>query len=446
MSFSSIRAHLTAVFCLGISAYLAIAWVGLVWYARHDAAEEADRILRASAARVRIELAGARSEEALSRLLAEERAEFSIDGVALARIRRGGRAVGSDGLGHAERSLVARIGWETRLVRAGRDVYIIGVPWRPGGGLSDHMWVLLLLSLSSLVAGAVGAWILVGRTLWPIDLLANQADAVSTDSLRIRLHEPSGDAEIVRLVATLNGLLSRLSEATEAKGRFYSSASHELRTPLQALSGHLELALQKQRSQEDYRQIIEKAYEQARRLILLVGDLLLLYKLESDASPPPLQMGDLAAICRQALASCQPIMKRRGIRVLTNLPRRAEFFAPSTHAHVLVRNLLENAGNYAEQGSELSVDLSVQDGRIELRIFNKCAYDGPDNEAMFNPGYENGGTGLGLDICRAIAAANSWPLSVEHQDGGVCAVLAIGVPAESPTMAAGSSQARPHNP
>ncbi|MDO8587928.1 MAG: histidine kinase dimerization/phospho-acceptor domain-containing protein [Armatimonadota bacterium] len=435
MSFRSIRMHVTAVFCLAIIVYLAIAWVGLVWYARDVAGEEADRILRASAARVRLELAGARSDEALSRLLAEERAEFSIDNVTLAQIRHNGKAVGSDGQGAVERSLIAGKGWLTRVVRTGQDVYIIGIPWKPWAGLDDHIWALLVLSLSALIAGAAGSWILVGRTLSPIALLSDQANAVYPESLHIRLQEPSADAEIVRLVATLNGLLVRLSEAAEAKGRFYSAASHELRTPLQALSGHLELALGKERSQEDYRQIIEEAYRQTRRLIVLVGDLLLLYRLESDASQPPLQSGDLTTICRQALVSCEPIIEQRGLRVLSNLPESAEFLAPPTHAHVLVRNLLENAAKYAEQGTELSVDLSVGNGRLELRIFNKRFHpmegrDSPVVDGLFLPGRQSGGSGLGLAICQAIAAANSWHLSVERQAHGVCATLAMDVRAE----------------
>ena len=91
---------------------------------------------------------------------------------------------------------------------------------------------------------------MVGRTLSPIDRLSRQAAAASVESLDVRLAAPSRDAEVVRLVATLNGLLQRLSDAAESRGRFYAAASHELRNPLQALLGHVEVTLDKERDRE----------------------------------------------------------------------------------------------------------------------------------------------------------------------------------------------------
>ena len=380
--------------------------------------------MTASVTRITLDYA-VTSPEARRHFLAKEREEFSVDNLALALIRRNGKAVGGDKQGSVGRALLSGNGWITRTVPVGRDVYIVGVPWRPLGGLRDHLWVLLAYSLSSLIAGACGAWILVGRTLLPMALLSDQANTISTESLRIHLREPSSDAEIVRLVATLNGLLARQSEVAEAKGRFCSAASHELRTPLQALSGHLELALSQQRGTETYRQMMEEAYRQTRRIIALVGDLLLLYRLESDSPQPSSQPGDLASVCRQALVSCQQIIQQRGLNVSVRLAEEAEFCAPSTHAQVLVRNLMENAAKYAEQGSELFVDLSVRDEQIELRIFNKLAATAAGNGSEIPPGSQNSGSGLGLAICHAVAAANSWKLTVERQEGGVCAILTI---------------------
>jgi signal transduction histidine kinase len=90
------------------------------------------------------------------------------------------------------------------------------------------------------------------------------------------MSSPSADQEMVELVSTLNGFLHRLSESVAVQGRFYAAASHELRTPLQALSGHLGLGLSSPRSSEEYRAILQEAHRQARRLKILVQDLLLL--------------------------------------------------------------------------------------------------------------------------------------------------------------------------
>ncbi len=100
---------------------------------------------------------------------------------------------------------------------------------------------LEFLALTALVIGltGLGTWMLVGKVLSPIGKLSTQAATASTDRLTVTLQTPSADTEMVGLVGTLNGLLSRLAQTSAAKGRFYAAASHELRTPLQALSGHL---------------------------------------------------------------------------------------------------------------------------------------------------------------------------------------------------------------
>ena len=69
---------------------------------------------------------------------------------------------------------------------------------------------LLFLGLVVVLAAAVGAWLLVGRTLSPIARLSRQAQAATADRLDVRLNAPSGDAEVTGLVATLNDLLARI--------------------------------------------------------------------------------------------------------------------------------------------------------------------------------------------------------------------------------------------
>src|SRR5207302_7423918 len=144
---------------------------------------------------------------------------------------------------------------------------VIFQSWREiAQGRAVQKLELLLLSLFAVLGVAGGAWLLVGQTLSPIHRLAVQASAASVEKMQVRLKAPSRDAEVVDLVDTLNGLLSRLAETAAVKGRFYAAASHELRTPLQALSGHLEVALSRGRTAEEYETFLQEASKQAGRL------------------------------------------------------------------------------------------------------------------------------------------------------------------------------------
>jgi signal transduction histidine kinase len=293
---------------------------------------------------------------------------------------------------------------------------------------------LLLLSLFAVAAVAGGVWLLVGRTLSPIHRLAVQASAASVENLQVRLKAPSRDAEVVDLVDTLNGLLSRLAETAAVKGRFYAAASHELRTPLQALSGHLEVALSRERSAEEYETFLQEAHRQTGRLTSLVKDLLLLHQLDS-APPRPQEPVDLAEVCDGVLSHLVPLIDARELRLKANLSPGVVILAAPTHAEILIRNLVENAAKYAATGGEVTVSLTACDPETRLEVFNECPpVPGWNPEKLFEPFYRpdtarntrTGGNGLGLAICRAIATANGWTVRLEQEARGVRAVAIFG--------------------
>ena len=239
---------------------------------------------------------------------------------------------------------------------AGEDRFVIAI--RPKAGVARDMArrrmdMLLMGGLVVLAVGG-GAWILVGLTLSPIRKLARQAASASAENLSVRLEPPSNDAEVVDLVDTLNDFLARIAQTAESKGRFYAAASHELRTPLQALSGHLELALSRERPAEEYKLALEEAKKQSGRLKSLVQSLLLLHQLENNADRERDEV-NVASVCRATLLQLQPIISARGLSVDFNVSNQATVSAISNHAEILVRNLLENAAKYATEGKRISV-------------------------------------------------------------------------------------------
>ena len=232
---------------------------------------------------------------------------------------------------------------------------------------------------------------------------------------------------MVDLVDTLNGLLSRLAETAAVKGRFYAAASHELRTPLQALSGHLEVALSRGRSAEEYERFLQEAYKQAGRLTSLVQDLLLLHQLDS-AAPRAQEPVDLAEVCDGVLSQLAPLMDARELRLAVHLAPDAVILAAPTHAEILIRNVMENAVEYAAEGGEVALCLSACGEGTRLEVFNQCPPASDWNpEKLFEPFFRpdtarnarTGGNGLGLAICRAIATANGWTVTLQQEARGV---------------------------
>lgn len=427
-SVNSIRTRMTVAFALSIALLLLFACSGMSWYARHVAERNADNLLNGIAQIVVPNLTN--EEHRLDRYELDEmeREDLRPNGMALLIVDKQGNIL-QQSQGHVpEWPRRREDGWRVVVVEADTETVVIGQPWgRTERMLQSQNRMLIAVSMGAIAVAAIGAWLLVGWTLSPIGRLTQQAQAASGDNFHVRLSAPSQDAEIVSLVSTLNGLLARQAETVATRGRFYAAASHELRTPLQALSGHLELAIQRERTAEEYARVVEEAHTQTGRLSSLVRDLLLLNQLEAAPLPQRVPV-DIAELCQKVLENSAPLIEARHLNLRTIFPSEASFTAPPNHAEMLVRNLIENALKYANEGGIVQVRIESAAGTVALSIFDACP-PLPDwnPEKLFEPFYrpdasrnsKTGGNGLGLAICRAIADANGWQVKLSQQPDGV---------------------------
>ncbi|RYG64300.1 HAMP domain-containing protein, partial [bacterium] len=313
--------------------------------------------------------------------------------------------------------------WRHMELKSGEDTLVLGVPWfRNIGQLRSQMFSLLFLGFLSSTAAAIGAWFLVGKVLSPIEKLADQASGLAQeDSFEGRLSATSSDLEMRHLTSTLNEMLQVLGESARSKERFHAAASHELRTPLQALSGHLQVALSRFRSAEEYRVALEEAGRQTERLSSLTRDLLMLNQLQMATSRPPHELVDVTEIVAQSIDRTVPNLESRAITVQEDL-KPCEIETAPSHVEMLTRNLVENAVKYAVNGGQISFALNER----EFTVWNQTGTLLEDTNLgrLFEPFYRpdasrhssTGGNGLGLSICRAICEANGWEITLQSEE------------------------------
>jgi signal transduction histidine kinase len=425
----SLRSRMTATFALTFAALILVFNGFILWYARHTAERNADATLQLAANKIRGEYAEIRPNED-NFGWADEPGEWTQQNLALVIVdARGDIRFKTPGRVPAWPRPDQRE-WRIQTVALGEKTAVLGYHWRKiETTLRTQAVMLIGLCLTLLLAATFGAWLLVGRTLSPIYALSRQADAASLESLRVHLTAPSQDTEIAHLVGTLNALLERLAGAISARERFYAAASHELRTPLQTLKGFLELALMRERGAEEYRAALAEAYAQSERLTALVQALLLLNQLEATPAREK-QTVNLSEACDRWMEEFTPLAKSRRLRFAACPSETVHVQAASTHVDILLRNLVENAVKYAATDSEIQVCIRVSPKETALTIFNRCSPVPEWNEAkLFEPFYrpdasrnsDTGGNGLGLAICKAVALANGWGLTLRQEESGVLA-------------------------
>lgn len=435
------RTRLTAGLTLAIAGLMLVVCFLTIGLAKHAAYQEADMQLRQVEVAIKRDLSQ-NDEDRITTykaLLAEEGDLLHANNLALVMLDRQGHVVARSQQavpswplrGDAWRVLALHLDGATAFKN---QTMVLGLPWkRREHEFRQQAAMLLGVSLCVILAAARGAWVLVGRTLAPIHLLAQQAQtAQGSLGHNLRLTAPSQDTEVIALVTTLNGLLSGLTAMAASKGRFYAAASHELRTPLQALSGHLEVALSRPRTGVEYHAALAEAHLQTRRLTGLVQALLTLNQLDAAPTSAPCEPVNLAAACERALIYLRDEARHRELCLKPQLSD-VTILAPSPHVHILLRNLFENAVKYATPGGEVRAQLMETQTAVTLEIFNECRPDPAWEPARcFEPFYRpdasrnarTGGNGLGLAICKAVADANGWHLELKQEPDGVrCVVI-----------------------
>jgi signal transduction histidine kinase len=140
--------------------------------------------------------------------------------------------------------------------------------------LKGLLRILLLSFLLGNIIILVTGYIFSGRLLRPIKRINKDIADISAQNLTRRLPQGAANDEWQQLTQTINDLLNRLQDSFDLQRRFISNASHELSTPLTSISSQLEVALQRDRSPEDYHQVMESTYQDVQHMVKLTQTLL----------------------------------------------------------------------------------------------------------------------------------------------------------------------------
>jgi heavy metal sensor kinase len=285
---------------------------------------------------------------------------------------------------------------------------------------------------------AVGVtWILVGRTLRPVESMRAEAAAISATDLDRRLPVPETGDELARLGQTLNAMLERLQQALERERRFVDDASHELRTPLSNLKGELDLALRRSRTADELERALRSASEETDRLARLAEDLLVLARADRGRLPVRRAPVEVARLVGEAVEPFARLAGDRGAAIEIRVADGLRADLDELRMRQALGNLLDNALRHSPGGGRLTVEATRQDGTLRLEVRDSGTGFPPEFlpvafEAFARPDAgrvrDGGGAGLGLAIVRAVAEAHGGTVEASNVPGGGASVV-LSIPA-----------------
>lgn len=275
---------------------------------------------------------------------------------------------------------------------------------------------ILLIGIPILIGlVATTVWIIIGRTLNPVEAIRAEVASIGDRQLDRRVPVPSNDDEIGRLAGTMNEMLDRLEQASNQQRRFVANASHELRSPLAAIRSQLEVDLIHP-DQADWLTANAEVLEETIRMQRLVDDLLLLARSDTGTIPNVRKPVDLDDVLFAQVDRLTPT----GLTIDTSRVSGAQVTGDPAALSRVVGNLLENASRYAT--SRIDLALTEANGSVLLTIDD----DGPGIPAAARTKVldrftrldeardrDHGGAGLGLAIAKEIIEYHRGTITID---------------------------------
>ncbi|HVA22126.1 MAG TPA: ATP-binding protein [Candidatus Micrarchaeia archaeon] len=331
--------------------------------------------------------------------------------------------------GHPNRVLVLR-------VASGHASLVLA---RPIGELqhtlAETALLLLAIGIGLLVStAALGYWV-AGRALRPVRVMAATVRDISEHDLgrRLGLDMPPGD-ELGELSATFDAMLSRLETAFDGLRRFTADAAHELRAPLTLMRSQLEVTLRRERTPDEYQASHRILLTELDRLSRTAEQLLLLARADAGALHPRQLPLDVDDFVEEVVTRWLPLAQRQQLHLRTEVQPDGGLVGDPDLLRRCLDNLLDNALRHTPAGGAIVVSAAHQGSWWTLAVDDSGPGIDPALRASvfdrFTRADEartptSGGAGLGLSLCRAIAAAHGGDIGLAATDRGARFVVRL---------------------
>jgi two-component system OmpR family sensor kinase len=305
----------------------------------------------------------------------------------------------------------------------------------------------LLVGVLALALMAGAGYVVVRRSLRPLEEVETTAAAIAAGDLSRRV--PGGDehTEVGRLSRAFNAMVGQIEAAFRARERseasarasedrmrrFVADASHELRTPLTSIRGFAELYRQGAVSDPaEVDRLMRRVEDEAARMGLLVEDLLLLARLDQQR-PLRMEPVDLLHIVSDAANDARVLAPDREVDLDVRAEEPPVVLGDEARLRQVLTNLVSNALTHTPAGTPVALTVDTvpspgpgQPGWARIGVHDR----GPglaaeERDRVFERFYRAdpsrtraaGGTGLGLSIVAALVAAHGGRVTVASEPG-----------------------------
>lgn len=274
--------------------------------------------------------------------------------------------------------------------------------------LSQYGRNLVFAGVVGALAAALLGYATVRRGLRPIGTVAKKANEITSRHLDTRLEPEEAPTELRELTTAFNAMLDRLEDGFRRLAGFAADLAHDLRTPLHALRVQTEVALSRQRSAEEYNELLASNMEEYERLSRLIENTLFLARADNAQLAVRPERIDLSVTLAKIAEYFRGLADEAG--VACDVAAHGVVWADAVLLDRAVSNLISNAIRHTEAAETIRIATSEEERFVAISVENPGAgIPAEQLERVFDRYFRgdasrgaDGSTGLGLAIVRAI--------------------------------------------
>ncbi len=275
------------------------------------------------------------------------------------------------------------------------------------------------------VIAMAGGLILARRSLAPLAKITASAKDINVSNLDKRLHLRNTGDELDELAGAFNDVFARLQKSYQKIVQFTADASHELRLPITTIRGEAEVVLERERSIEEYKEVLASIIEEFERLSKMINSLLILSRADSGHERLEFQEIELGRLIKQVYEFFRVVAESKGIDLRIK-GSAVCITGDKTNLERLFSNLIDNAIKYTLSGGQVEIKIesnasfaivSIKDTGIGIsqneltKIFDRFYRVDKSRARVL------GSIGLGLSICQSIVEIHHGEIKVESWVG-----------------------------
>jgi two-component system heavy metal sensor histidine kinase CusS len=284
--------------------------------------------------------------------------------------------------------------------------------------------VLLIVILSgSVLASAFIATIVTKRGLRPLGEMTRSLGCIGPTHLKQRMTPADWPRELQPLAVAFDDMLKRLDDSFTRLSQFSADLAHELRTPIANMMGEAQVALTRDRTADEYREIIESTIDECERLSRIVDNLLFVARVDAAREPVARKRFDARAAVEKIAAFYQTIADDHHVTITCS--GEGQIHADPDLFERALGNLLDNALRFTPENGSIQIALSERDADFEVAVTDDgCGIAAEHLPRVFDRFYRaessrgSDGAGLGLALVKSIMDLHGGSATIQSQVGG----------------------------